>query len=509
MIQLRETIERNAALYPEALHSICGPRRVTFRAFAERVHRLGSALHQLGLRHQDRLAVLAMNCGEYLEVYGVAELCGYVATPVNWRLAAPEIRQMLLDAAPRMLVFESQYAPVLASLRAELPCIEQWLCIGEEVPEWALPYETVLARGDAAGPPIRSAPDDLLCLIYTSGTTGRPKGCMLTQTNHAFMADQSASFMGMLPGDRALVIAPLFHVGARSQQIPMHQRGGTVVILRGFDPAEVLRTIATERITHVHMVPTMVQDVLDLPGQEAFDTSSLRCLIYAAAPMPLPVLKRAIERFGPILVNGWGLTEGGNGAMLPRHLHRLDGTPAELERLCSVGQPTIGTEVIVADDDGRELPRGEVGELLLRSAGTMAGYWNNHPATIEALRGGWLRTGDVGRMDAQGFVYLLDRKKDMIISGGENVYCREVEEALIAHPGLADVAVIGMPDARWGEAVTAIAVRKPHAEVDEAALIAHCRGLIAAYKCPKRIRFVDALPRLPSGKVNKPALRQA
>jgi acyl-CoA synthetase (AMP-forming)/AMP-acid ligase II len=224
--------------------------------------------------------------------------------------------------------------------------------------------------------------------------------------------------------------------------------------------------------------------------------------------MPVPVLRRAIARFGRILVNGWGLTEAGNGTVLPQQAHRLDAPPEDLVRLGSVGQPALGTEVIVADDEGRERPRGQVGELLLRSASNMAGYWNNHPATVEALRDGWLRTGDMGRMDDHGFVFLVDRKKDMIISGGENIYCREVEEALIEHPGLADVAVIGVPDERWGEAVRAVAVRAAGSSVTEQELLAHCRTLIAAYKCPKCIEFVDELPRLPSGKVSKVALRE-
>jgi acyl-CoA synthetase (AMP-forming)/AMP-acid ligase II len=507
MIELRDVIARNAALYPEATHSVFEGRRLSFRAFADRVRRLTSGLYKLGLRHQDRVAILAMNCPEYLEVFGAAEWSGFVVATVNWRLAAPEIAYVLRDAAPRVLVFESQYTAVVESLRAELPGIEHWVCMGGDVPAWAQAYESVVAEGELAGAPLSAAPEDLLCLIYTSGTTGRPKGCMITQHAHAFMADQSAAYQAMLPGDRALVIAPLFHVGARSQQLPMHQRGGTVVILRRFDATEVLQTIAAERITHVHMVPAMLQGVLDLPGHERYDTSSLKCIIYAAAPMPVPVLRRAITRFGHILVNGWGLTEAGNGAMLPQHLHRPDGTPEEVGRLASVGQPTMGTEVIVADEEGRELPRGQVGELLLRSAGNMAGYWNNHPATVEALRGGWLRTGDMGRMDELGFVFLVDRKKDMIITGGENVYCREVEEALIEHPGLADVAVIGVADARWGEAVKAVAVRATGSAVTEAELIAHCKRLIAGYKCPKSVNFVDALPRLPSGKISKVELR--
>ncbi|TDN59176.1 long-chain-fatty-acid--CoA ligase [Paraburkholderia sp. BL10I2N1] len=509
MIGLREVIERNAALYPDAIHSVFEGRQLSFRQFADRVRRLTSGLYKLGMRHQDRVAILAMNCTEYLEVFGAAEFSGFVATTVNWRLTASEIAYVLRDAVPRALIFESQYVSIVDALRTKLTSIEHWICVGADVPVWAQPYEAVIADGDAAGAPLRPSPDDLLCLIYTSGTTGRPKGCMLSHHAHAFMADQSAAYQAMLPGDRALVIAPLFHVGARSQQLPMHLRGGTVVLLRLFDAEEVLRTIEAERITHVHMVPTMVQSLLDLPNHKRYDTSSLKCIIYAAAPMPLPVLRRAIDRFGRILINGWGLTEGGNGSVLPQHLHRPDGSNEDIVRLASVGQPAVGTEVIVADDDGHELPRGQVGELLVRSASNMMGYWNNHPATVEALRGGWLRTGDVGRMDELRFVFLVDRKKDMIITGGENVYCREVEEALIEHPGLADVAVIGVPNDRWGEAVKAVAVRSSESTVTEAELIEHCRRLIAGYKCPKSIDFVDALPRLTSGKISKVELRRS
>jgi acyl-CoA synthetase (AMP-forming)/AMP-acid ligase II len=224
--------------------------------------------------------------------------------------------------------------------------------------------------------------------------------------------------------------------------------------------------------------------------------------------MPLPVLREAMQRFGRILVNGWGLTEGGNGSMLPAVAHKPDGTPDEVRRLGSVGQPTQYTEVRVLDDADQELPRGQVGELCLRSASNMRGYWNNHAATIEALRSGWLHTGDVGYMDEEGYIFLVDRKKDMIISGGENVYCREVEDALFEHPDVVDVAVIGVPDSKWGEAVHAVAVRKAGAVLDEAGLMAHCRTRLASYKCPKSITFASELPRLASGKVSKVALRE-
>jgi len=270
----------------------------------------------------------------------------------------------------------------------------------------------------------------------------------------------------------------------------------------------VLEAIRHHRATHAHMVPTMVQQLLESPALEAADTSSLRCIVYAAAPMPVPVLKRAIARFGKILVNGYGLTEGGHGSAFPSHLHRPEGDADDLKRLASVGQPTAGTQVIVADAEDRELARGQIGELLIRSPSNMLGYWNNHPATVEALRNGWVHTGDVGYMDEQGYIFLVDRKKDMIISGGENIYCREVEEALIEHPALADVAVIGVPDEKWGEAVLAVAVKREAAVLPAEELIAHCRSRIAGYKCPKRVEFVAELPRLPSGKVSKVKLRE-
>ena len=512
MITLREVIERNEALYPDAIHSIFEGKQTTFRQFALRARKLADGLYRLGLRHQDRFAVLSMNRTEFVEAYGAAELSGIILATVNWRLAAPEIAYIIKDSAPKALVFERQYVPLVESIRAELRGIEHFICLsdetGSDIPSWAVAYEDVVKSGADSGAPIRAKDSDVLALIYTSGTTGRPKGCMLSHAGNAFMGDQSAAYQSMLPGDRALVIAPLFHIGARSQQLPMNMRGGCVVILRAFNAEAILQTIAKERITHVHIVPTMMQGVLDIPDNERYDTSSLKCIIYSAAPMPLPVLKRAMKRFGPVMLNGWGLTEGGNGSAFPRHLHRPDGTPDEIKRLGSVGQATANTDVRVGDEEDREVPRGTVGELLLRSASNLLGYWNNGPATMETLRNGWLHTGDMGYMDEQGYIFLVDRKKDMIISGGENIYCREVEEALIDHKGLADVAVIGVPDEKWGETVKAYAVRARGSNVTADELVAHCKTLIASYKCPKQIDFIDELPRLPSGKVSKVILRE-
>ena len=300
---------------------------------------------------------------------------------------------------------------------------------------------------------------------------------------------------------------PLFHCGARTQGFALTFRGGTIVLHRSFDALEVVRTIERERITQVHLAPTLVQQVLELPGLERYDLRSLKTINYAAAPMPVSVLRRALARFGPIMINGFGQTEGA-GVTLRKHYHRPEGDARDLRRLGSVGQPNIDTQLRIVDEQDREVPTGTIGEICLKSPQNMVAYWNNSAATVETLRGGWLHMGDMGYVDADGFTYLVDRKKDMIISGGENVYSREVEEALMAHAAVADVAVIGVPDTRWGEAVKAIVVLKAGCSASPEELILHCRTLVAGYKCPKSVAFLEVLPRLPSGKVSKLSLRQ-
>lgn len=505
---MRDLVERNERHHGDLDFLICGERRLTFRQFARRARRLASALVAGGLRHQDRIGILAMNCPEYLEVYGVAEVSGLVASPVNFRLAPPEIAYVVRDAAPCVLFFESQYAQTIEGLRSELPSIERYICIGEEKPEWAEAYEEVMAAGDESGPDMRPQADNLLCIMYTSGTTGRPKGAMIT--HHAFLAlsEAWAQELAADVGDRVLLAMPLFHIGARSQGAAVTVRGGTIVLHRAFDPEAILRTIAEERITQVHLAPTMMQAVLNMPGQEKYDTSSLKTINYAAAPMPVTVLRQALKRFGPILINGYGQTEG-SGAVLAKHYHRPDGDERDRRRLGSIGQAQPVTLLRIVDDRDVEVPVGSIGEICLKSAQNMIGYWNNSVASIETLRGGWLHTGDMGYQDEDGFVYLADRKKDVIISGGENIYSREVEEALMSHDAISDAAVIGVPDAYWGESVTAVVVLKSGASLSAADLIAHCKRMIASYKCPKSVEFVDQLPRLPSGKISKVALREA
>jgi acyl-CoA synthetase (AMP-forming)/AMP-acid ligase II len=510
MRTLADLITRAARFWPDDTALVQGSRRQTHREHLRRARRLSSALHGAGCSRQDRVAILAMNGLEYAETFSAVWLSGYILATINFRLAAAEIHWVLQDTAPRVLIFDRQYTHVVDELREHLPFIETYVCIGEPgiepaaMPAWATAYEAFLETGAPSGAPTQARPDDIAHIIYTSGTTGRPKGVMRSHRNELAMGACLCLTMDVRQGGRMLEVMPMFHAGAQSSMFAQMWRGGEIHIHRAFDPESVLKSIEAERITHVHLVPLMVQALVDHPAFEAHDLSSVETILYAAAPMPIPVLKRALHRLGPVFVNAWGQTEG-TGASLAKHLHQVEGPMVEL--LGSIGNAFPLTELRIVGEDGRDCAVGEVGELWMRGEAVMVGYWNNSTATLEAFTDGWLKTGDMGRFDDCERVFLVDRKKDMIISGGENIYSQEVERAVAEHPAVAQVAVIGAPDRTWGEAVVACVILAPGAHVEAAEIIAHTATLIASYKKPKRVLFFDSFPTLPSGKINKVALR--
>jgi acyl-CoA synthetase (AMP-forming)/AMP-acid ligase II len=501
-----ELIERNGRNLAGHEAIVCADRRVTYHEYAERCRRLADSLYQHGVRRHDRVAVLAMNCIEYFDVYGACECAGFITTTVNFRLTRREINHILKDAAPKVLIFEAQYRDIVDALRLDLPGIDLLLCIGSS-PEWAEDYAAFLTAGRVEGPPVRSGPDDLACLIYTSGTTGQPKGVIRTQRALLNTAEASAMAMEATCTSRMLQTTPVFHVGGKCMQLSALWMGSGLVLDRGFDPLRMLQTIESERINITFMVGPMLQAVLDHPQLEQFDLSTLRNIITAAAPIPIPLLKRAIARLGSIFSAQYGMTESLATAM-PACRFDPNGTPDQLRRIASVGHALPRVDLKIVDENGRDSPTRTPGEVCLRSETQLAGYWNNSGATLEAIRDGWYRSGDIGYLDEEGYLFLVDRKKDMIISGGENIYSKEVEDALLEHPAVVDVAVIGVLDAKWGETVQAIVVCKPGTTLTGTELIAHCKGLIAGYKCPKSFQFTDELPRVASGKVNKPLLRE-
>lgn len=505
-LTLGDLVASRARLYPHAPAWTMAQRTLTNLQVHQRGRQLAHALENVGVQRQDRVGILAMNCLEYVEVFAAGWTTGIIISTVNFRLAPAEIEWIITDSSPRVLVFEAQYLATIEALRTRLTSVEKFVCIGGET-DWAQNYESFVATGEAAHASFHAVEQDLALLIYTSGTTGRPKGCMLGHRELRQLAIAMAMDMHCEPQDRALLVMPLFHIGATGVALAMLCRDGALLLQRQFDPPAYLDCVENERIALLHLAPTMVQTLLEQPGIEKRNFSQLNTLLYSAAPMPSPVLKRGLEIFGNVFLNMYGQSEV-SGTVLAKSFHRPDGTEREKRWLISVGRPALNTEVKLVDDDGQECAIGEAGEVLIKSNAMFRGYWNNTAATLETIRNGWCHTGDIGRFDEDGMLYLVDRKKDVIVSGGENIYSREVEEAVLQHAGVSEVAAIGVPDAKWGEAVCTVIVLKEGVRLAAADIVAHTQTLIAKYKSPKHVRFVDALAKLPSGKVNKVSLRK-
>ncbi len=503
---LGDIVKRNAQLRGDHLGIVCDDVRLTHRQFAARVYRAANALLAQGVQPQERIAILARNSHQVLEVFGAGEVTGFIVVNINHRLTIREIEDICADAQPSVMIFEPDFAEAALAVQNSIPGVRRLICFGANF-DGAQDYEAMLEAASAEEPGVHAAPDDVAHLIYTSGSTGRPKGVMF---QHKAMLDGALKITlegGATEPVRGLIVMPLFHIGARVQSLAFLLLGGMIVIHRAFDPVAVLKTIQDEKITATHLAPVMIQRVLEVKDRERFDTRTLHCIRYASAPMPVPLLRRAIEAFGPIFSQIYGMTECLGITTLKPFDHVLDGKPQQVRRLSSAGQASLGVALRVARDDGSDAVPGEIGEILIKSDAMMLGYWNNNIATLDAKRQGWLHSQDLGVVDDDGFLFILDRKKDMIVSGGENIYSWEVEEALRHHPAVAEAAVIAVPDPQWGEAVKACIVLREgqRAEADE--LIEFCRSRIASYKKPSSVDFMGTLPRLFNGKIDKKALR--
>ncbi len=504
---LGDLIERNAWLYPDKAAIVFEERTLTFGALLTRARKLANALLARGLTRGSRIAALAQNCPEYMELFAAVELTGLTIVNLNWRLTPAELVPILQDCQPDVLFCEAQFAEKAAALKAHLGGAQQIVVIAGEH-EGAMPYEGFMGSAPSDAPTLRARGDDTAYLIYTSGTTGKPKGVMLGNAAMLQAATTISLDSGARPKDRMMIVMPLFHIGARIEYLAFAAVGATIHLHRQFDTNAVIDCLARDRITVAHLAPTMVQLILDAPALEGRDLSALRLVHYASAPMNVTLLRRAIARFGNIFMQLYGMTEAVVGTILHPHQHVLDGDDSIVRRLASAGQPFSTTTIRVARPDNSDCAPEEIGEILISCAGNMKGYWNNTALQIDVLRDGFMRTGDMGFFDREGFLFIADRKKDMIVSGGENIYSREVEEALLTHPAVTEAAVIGVPDDKWGEAVKACVVLRSAASASEADLIAHVRDQIASYKKPKSIDVVDTLPRLFNGKIDKKVLRE-
>jgi acyl-CoA synthetase (AMP-forming)/AMP-acid ligase II len=504
---LGDIVEIGAAKFGARTALVYQGRSFSFGEQRSRVHRLANALHGMGVRRQHRVAILAQNSNAYVEVYAAGEVSGFITVAINYRLAASEIEYIVKDSSPGVLIFDAEYAAIARDIRAKYPEIAHYIVIGEDGLDGAENYETLLGRSSDQAPPARSRPTDIAYLIYTSGTTGRPKGAMLDHAGQLGFIQVQATEMSLRSTDTMLLVMPFYHIGAKCNFLMTSYVGANVILHRAYDITAISEDIRRHKVTTVHLAPVMVKDLLDIPGFDKSHYSSLRLIQYASGPMAVAQLRQAIAAFGPILAQIYGMTESGLGTILHPHQHVLDGPPEWVRRLGSAGQEALGYRVRVVRPDGTDCEPEEQGEIWVKGPGVMAGYWNNHPATLDAIEDGWMKSGDIGTFDKDRFLFVLDRRKDMILSGGENIYPREVEEALYAHPAVAEAAVIGVPDSRWGESVKAFVVVAADRAVNEDDLIEHCRKHIASYKKPKSIEFVSALPRLPNQKIDKKQLR--
>ena len=482
-----------------------GNRATTYAELESRALRVANAFIGEGLEPQTRIAILDKGSDTYFDILFGAAKSNIVLVPVNWRLSPAEITVILNDASTEILFVGEDFFSTAEEIHSELKSIRKIIALSGAHPAWE-PYESWRDQHDEADPNLPIDGSDVVVQLYTSGTTGQPKGAQLTNDNFMSLLPNAARNWGNWSGvDVNLVSLPLFHIAGTGCGLIGFFAGAANVLVREVDCSEIMKLIGERRVTKIFWVPALILFMLKTPGIEQADLSSLDLIIYGASPMPLDLLRRAMSIFKCGFAQVYGMTET-TGAITwlgpEEHVH------GGLERARSCGRPMASVEIRIVDANGTALPAGEVGEIICRTPQNMKGYWKLPDASAATIRGDWLYTGDAGYLDEVGYLYIHDRVKDMIISGGENIYPAEVESCMFAHPGVADVAVIGVPDDQWGEAVKALVVRKVGAEVDAEELIKFARERIAHYKAPRSVEFVETLPRNASGKILKRELRK-
>ncbi|MEU3607625.1 long-chain fatty acid--CoA ligase [Streptomyces sp. NPDC035033] len=503
---LTQFLHRVVQQYPDRPLTICGDRIRTGRQVADRVARLAGAFQGIGVEAGDRVGILALNSDRYHEWFYASWWTGAIAHPVNTRWSPAEMAYALNDSGTGVLLVDDAFAPLAAELRERAPGVHTLVYCGDgTAPDGMLDYER-LVTGFEPVPDVRRGGDTVGLLLYTGGTTGTPKGVMLTHRGLLTGMMSSALYSSSArPGGVSLVTAPLFHFGAVAGWQAQNLVGGTLVFLPTFTPDGVLRAVRDHGVTSVTLVPVMVQMVCNHPDFASYDLSGVDRVIYGGAGSPESLLHQAMKAFpNARFTQGFGQTESGVLTALTHEEHVAGG-----ELIRSGGRTTPAIEIAVVDPEDRPLPVGEVGEIVTRGDHVMAGYWGKPELTAETMRGGWLHTGDGGYLDENGYLFVVDRLKDMIITGGENVYSAEVENALSAHPSVASCAVIGVPDEHWGERVHAVIVLRPGTTATAEELRAHTKTLIAGYKAPRTVEFVDEMPLSPVGKILKRELRDA
>jgi len=506
---LTQALHRALQQHSDGIAVRFNDRQRTFRELADRVARLAGALQKLGMQAGDRVAMLSLNSDRYLEYQMAVPWGGGVLNPCNVRWSASEILYSLDDSGSTILLVDEAFRSMSEQFRRDSSTLREVVYCGDgDAPSGMHGYEGLLAEADPVSDALRRG-DDLAGIFYTGGTTGFPKGVMLSHTNMcssglALRAEGLAS-----SGGTYLHCAPMFHLADMGLAMAHWIEGNTHSIIPAFNPELVLDALERDRVTHLLLVPTMIQMMIDHPAmKKPRDLSALQTIVYGASPISVTLIERAMAALpGVGFVQAYGMTELSPLATInPASSHTPEGRRGG--RLRSAGRASHCVELRIVDPQGNEVPRGTVGEVVVRGPNVMQGYWNKPELTAAVVRDGWMHTGDGALMDDDGFIFIADRLKDMIISGGENVYSGEVENALAQHPGVAACAVIGVPSDQWGESVHAVVVRAAGLDPSAAELIAHCKSLIAGYKCPRSVEFIDALPLSGAGKILKTKLRE-
>ncbi|MFH0941508.1 MAG: long-chain-fatty-acid--CoA ligase [Chloroflexota bacterium] len=503
----RDVMEWCARIYPDKV-AIVSPetnRRCTYQEFNQRTNRLCNAMLGLGLKKGDRLAVLATDIPEYLEIASASK-AGFVYVPLNWRLKPAELVYILSDSGARAVFVEERFFDAIRAVKDQVPALKYCFALDGKPPDMLAYDELMKASPDDPG--VDVVQNDLLAIVYTSGTTGLPKGVI--KKHRDVVRFTRLVNAGQVRNDsRCLGMWPLFHVALLHANFVFIKCGATQYLLQRFDVEKVLKLIHQEKISHLAGAPTMLIRLTEHPDRPKYDTTSLHSIAYAGSPMPVEAIRRGIEAFGPVFHQGFGMTEGTGQTVLRREEHLLAITDPTREKILgSVGKPLPGCRMRIVDDDDKDVPPGEAGEIVFRSDAIIEGYWNKPEETAELLRGGWLHTGDIGKLDADGYLYIVDRKKDLIISGGENIASKEVETVIYGHPAVLECAVIGVPSEAWGEDVKAIVALKEGMSATPEEIIKFSSERLGGFKKPKSVEIWDELPKNPIGKILKREMRE-
>ena len=496
-MNISSLLARNAFKYPAKEALVCGVRRQNWQQLYQRVERLAGAMARSGVQKGDKVALLMENCDQFVEIHFATARLGAVGVPLNYRLVGGELAFILNSSESKMLFYGSAYRETVEAVKKDLPLLKIYQ---EVAPDGGI-YDEFLASGEAP-PAVEVRGDDPNLILYTSGTTGRPKGAVLTHDNSIWNAMNMVVEARFNHEDRCIVAPPLYHSAALNCWLLPHIfMGAAVVVETSFNPPALAQKLVDERITSLFLVPAMYSFLLQVPGVDKLDLSSVRLAATGASIMPVELKKKLREILPNAgVIDVYGLTESGPGVTILK-------SEDAFRKQGSVGKALITLEVRLVDEQGRDVSTGEIGEIIVRGPTVMKEYYNLPGDTAGTLRDGWLCTGDLARSDDEGFLYIVDRKKDMVNSGGENVYPAEVEAVLYQHPKILEVAVIGIPDPKWGETVCAVVVPRPGEELTEAEVIEFTVGHLAGYKKPRKVVFTSALPRNPSGKVLKTVLR--